>query len=297
MSWGVTQGQLVLAAGGGPSWDRAADHRLPRRRTATPAGARTPGRRGRRQAQHVECIAEHRAGRGHRPRRWFQRVQQPGEQHPHALGAAAEPAQPAPHSAHRPTQPDGDRAVPQTGCLRQQSRADHRHVVRPARQARRGQQHVRGTAPRTARPTRTTPHLLVGTAAAFAIGHDPRAAAHRRIPDSAAHHRSGADRPRAGPSLPSAPGASKHQATALPFRPRIREGRCASTTSSRSRRERKRATPRVTLQNIVNVNDANQAPHPRLRRRSTLRRVFVHSGARAAATGHCTGQEARPGPC
>ena len=144
-----------------PHRDRAAGPRWPRRRTATPGGDRTAGRRGRRQTQHLQRITEHRAGRGHCPHGRVQRVQQPGKQHPHPLGAAGEPAQPPPHRAHRPAQPDRDRAVPTTGGLPQQRGPDHRHPVRPTGQAPRGQQHMCGAAPRATRTPRTTPHPLV----------------------------------------------------------------------------------------------------------------------------------------
>lgn len=63
-----------------------------------------------------------------------------------------------------------------------------------------------------------------------------------------------------------------HQATALPSGQGHREGRCVSTTSSRSRRQRNKATHRVAFNTIVTVNDAMPPPHHQIRRRSTTRR-------------------------
>ena len=74
---------------------------------------------------------------------------------------------------------------------------------------------------------------------------------------------------RAGPSLPSTPGASKHQATALPNRPRI--GRAAA----RPRRRHTLVTNhegqphKVTPDNVVSVDDANPATRPQPGCRST----------------------------
>jgi hypothetical protein len=93
----AAQGQLMLATtpepSAGPQQPTAAG-----RSGELPARARLeqPGRRGRRQTQHVQRIGEHRASRSDRPGVRVQRVQQPGEQHPHVLRPAREPAQPAP---------------------------------------------------------------------------------------------------------------------------------------------------------------------------------------------------------
>ena len=146
----------------------------------------------------------------------FQGVEQPGEHHPHALRAP----QPNRRSQPRTVLTAGPTAPRPGGAPdRPPSRAartDHQHRVRPAHKhdagsstcVRRHREHDERRGRR--RPDR----VLVSHASPPGIAPRPQlTGAH---PDSAAHHQPGPGRPRPGPYLPSAPGASKHQATALP---------------------------------------------------------------------------------
>ena len=186
------------------------------RRTATPAGDRTagpprppPDPAPRSASANTDTVAVTAAA--HR----FQGVQQPGEQHPHSprrgnrTGAASparcSPAGPAaPRSGgapHRRPSPAAQRRSPPPhppgapASRRAAARASARH---PEQHERRGRTHCSPSS-RTPRPQ--------------AWPHGRSSPAH---PGQRSSPPAGADRPRAGPYLPSTPGASKHQATALP---------------------------------------------------------------------------------
>ena len=85
-------------------------------------------------------------------------MEQPGEQHPQALSANTEPAQPTADSAHRTVQHRGNAAMPSTGHLGQQRPTDNGDRVGSAHQRRCRQQHVRAAALRARRPARTQRH-------------------------------------------------------------------------------------------------------------------------------------------
>jgi hypothetical protein len=101
-------------------------------------------------------------------------VQQAGEQHPQLLGPLGETAQPATDRARRPTVAGRDRAMTGAGGLGQHGSADHRHPVRPTRQHRGRQQHMRATAARAPGPPRTVPDLPVLLTHRPRLGMPPR---------------------------------------------------------------------------------------------------------------------------
>ena len=171
--------------------------------------------------------------------------------------------QPAPHCAHRPTQRRRDRPMPRAGGLGHQGRADHDRRISTTHQHRGADQHMRAPAPRARRTTRT-PHEHHRAAARVVVAADatgpgvaprpqltgaPRTMKHPTMKESVDLWRVRTyDQQRVSPST--------KRRTFHPAKDQ-REGRYAYKTSSRSRRQRERATPQSCPKRIITVSDAN----------------------------------------
>lgn len=163
-------GHLPDASGWNSCWPRTRPRRRPprsqeptsrtgrgdlpdRHRTEDPDRAETASHRRGRGPQRGEQITPRTAQRlGHRPvhpspANHLQQVQ------PDRFGPAAHHPQPAPHRRRRNTKLWTDRAVSRPAGPGLQRRPDHLGRVRPPRQHRDRQQHVRHQAPRAASPT------------------------------------------------------------------------------------------------------------------------------------------------